>query len=219
MSAVKNATYNMAVNVASKDDKIKTPFLEIGDLRRMARENRLDTIHVLNMSDKGGTRDKGEILVPITDGNGEVKTMAIPLTFAPFDLTTLFDAEAIVKSSDFARLIASGNIVVLKEEIAKRLFEESEDLRDERERVSSGHAATTYTPPKTLEEKAANVNPTVMRIVNEERPEREKVLELKNISTLSRDDYEYIQDNSAGDTLKRFATEGLAALEGSPSIA
>ena len=191
------------------------PFLNLSTIRRLYDEKKLPVLYVLNNIDMGGRRARGIITLPVTDSNsGEQRPVTIPLTYAPFDLSSVIDVGSIVNSQYFASLVNTQKVLVFKPGVAEQLLEVNSIIRDEAIRVANGEDSNSFIPGQN-KENTTNITAAVIAIIGDDGiNDREKVSRLRVISEqITEEDYKYILANSTSDVLRRFSSEGLEGVE------
>lgn len=205
----------MMLKVLEKLKKLESkPFLDIGNARRLYKEDKLNALYVLNNADMDGRRDQGEICLSISTSNNQLVPVTIPITFAPVELSSKAPIEQIINSMEFANMVNANKILVFKPGIAEELMEIDPVVKEEAMRVANGDRATET---NFNDEKAGVIINPAMMVVLEDNAinDRDRVSKLLNMQgKLTRDDYEYILSSQTSDTMKRFATEQLKELEG-----
>jgi len=205
----------MMLKVLEKLKKIESkPFLDIGNLRRLYKEDKVHALYVLNNADMDGRRDQGEICLSISTSTNQLVPVTIPITFAPVELSSKAPIEQIINSMEFANMVNANKILVFKPGIAEELMETHSEVKEEALRVANGDRATETS---FNDEKAGVIINPAMMVVLEDNAinDRDRVSKLLNMQgKLTRDDYEYILASQTSDTMKRFATDSLKELEG-----
>lgn len=116
------------------EKEIKT--LTIGEAERAESSS----VWVLNTSDQL-QKQKGRVLITVTEGNGSAITAIIPVTFIPIDLTTQATKNAILMSPNFRKMASQGYIVMISEETAHELLSSERAKKEQRRIFSEVHGA------------------------------------------------------------------------------
>lgn len=171
------------------------------------------------MNGSGGRgQQKGIINITITEGNGQRNVVRLPVTFIPVDLTTQATKNAILSSPDFRRLVQRGFVKLVSEEDAAKMLD-SDEARKEQQRVLELDSAEleeiqTNAPEDVkamLAESSGQIGGYAMNLAHTEvgqGDEDQMVSNLRNnADSLSRDELQYIANNSKFPRVKTLAAD------------
>lgn len=165
------------------------------------------SLWVLNNSgNQGSLKQKGVINISIPEGNGQVNTIRVPITFIPIDLTTQATKNAVLSNPQFRRLVQGGLLRILSADHAEELLQ-SPDAQEEQRRIFSLGSADELQPlQETAPEQVKNIIQADQGTIsgyalnlahNSDGNEDDLVASLKaNASTLTTEELKYIVNNS-----------------------
>lgn len=82
------------------------------------------SLWVLNTSDAGGTRRRGEVMLSVMDENSKEIVVLLPSTWMPLDLSSYTDTAHFEKSTNFRAYINNELITVITDESAQQLLKD-----------------------------------------------------------------------------------------------
>lgn len=170
------------------------------------------------------TQPECMIMIPVR-AEGAESVVTVPVTWAPFDLSTAAGKAAVLQSPGFRSFVARGFIKIVDTKSAEEMFRTSAVAQEELRRANdtifkstSGNADTggselVIKPKNGVRSKAETntqtVQPRVMTLVNhvdsEEITSENASNLLANLSTLTVADRDYILANSQSPALREFA--------------
>lgn len=159
----------------------------------------------------------GAINISINDGTGQLIPLLIPMTWIPVDLTTQATKSSIITNPQFRRLVASNMLLLLSEEVAQSKLK-TKEAQDENARIyktSVGQNIESVNIPDSVKDQMnaekAKVSGFVMNIVERKDIDESACLSaLKSQAhTLSKDDLEYLINNSSYAEVKNWASSHL----------
>lgn len=152
-------------------------------------------LFVVNASSKlSDTGSRSDILIDIIQSNGSPTLLAIPDSWLPIDVTSVVSRWDALNSPIFRKAVANGMIKIVSTKEAERILE-SEDVHDERRRLTLRETEETVTTDETIDESSsiADVSPAVVELMNRPLPPRDRLAALKNMdATLTHKDVHYI---------------------------
>lgn len=181
------------------------------------------SLYVLNTSDRGGV-SRSELLMTFNI-KGQSRTVSIPNTWIPIDLTTQVpDISQIKENEDFLTHFRRKRLVVIESDTAEEALESS-DAQEEYNRVYNIKSTRQSEQVEMLEIGSHNAsdnkkpvrikaNMKVLSIINKEGlSETMKLASLKNIkSELKEDDYRYIINQPKTEDNEKIKTWASAQL-------
>ena len=159
----------------------------------------------------------GSINLSINDGTGNQIPIVIPITWVPVDLTTQATKSAIVTSPQFRRLVASRMLLLVSEETAIKSLS-TKEAQEENARIyktSAMENVGSVNIPQNVQDQIkaekAQVSGFVMNIVERKDIDENSCMSaLKSQAhTLSKDDLEYLINNSTYSDVKSWASSQL----------
>jgi hypothetical protein len=162
------------------------------------------------------TNPKGIISFLSDSGAGSNDIVTIPITWIPMDLTTQSPKKSLVNNAHFRRLVSGGVLELISEEDVMKVFS-SPDAQEERVRVfnlgATGHGIKDALPPEVKSEiDLEGVNGVIIGIANnKDLTFKDALAEIRRkTDTLSKQDYEYLSNNSIIPELKLWAKKSAA---------
>lgn len=199
--------------------EIKT--LTIGESERAESTS----VWAINVSDQL-QKQKGRVLITVTEGNGSAITVVLPVTWIPIDMTTQATKSAILMSPNFRKMVSQGYVVMISEETATELLNTDKARKEQRRIFSEVHGAqdiesegaTTGSAPTEIDYQNARsleqnkISGFAMNIAHTGADANEdnvvSQLELQ-ISSLSTEELRYIVSNSVLPKVKAAAASAI----------
>jgi hypothetical protein len=170
------------------------------------------SVWVLNNSNP-----KGNVNIMMNDGQGTSMVVQIPPTWIPIDLTTQATKSAITNSPNFRRLLSTGMLVLVDDEVAAATMAQT-DAGKEGRRVYSrvqDMVGALDALPKEAQRAAAEGNGSVsgmaMQLCVATDLEEDQVMTTVqgNLSSMTDADLRYIAENSRFPRVKEYAAQQL----------
>lgn len=183
-----------------------------------AEKDESSSLYVLNKSNP-----KGNINFVVRDSVGNSISIQIPVTFIPFDLSTLSVKADVLRTPAFRRLEAKSWIHIietksaeemLKEPKAQAEFRRLNDVLEDQENINFQtpvSESVNAEPPEAEDNISTFVQNIVLRIESE--PVESLLVELENkLDTLEAADIEYLSNNTSDDKVKAWCAEAMDAI-------
>jgi len=179
-----------------------------------AEKSDSSSVFVLNTSGAKGT-SKGIINLTIVEGNGRSTVVRIPVTFIPMDLTTQATKSAILMSPDFRRMVAQGIITVIEEADAVKMLS-SDGAQEEQRRIMNidqqhqiQDSQTSTEVQAIMAEADGKIGGFAMNIAHTADGDEDAIASnlRNNADNLSKDELQYIVNNSQFHKVKGLAAE------------
>lgn len=175
------------------------------------------SLWVLNNSGAQG-RQKGKINITIPEGNGQVHTIIVPVTFIPVDVTTQATKNAVLQNPQFRRLVQGKMLHILSDEHAESLLQNPDAQKEQQRLFSLGYEELSDmqdTAPTEVKDlinvSEGNIGGYALNLANNtDGNEDDLVSSLKsNANTLSKDELQYIVNTSTHAKVKTEAAKYL----------
>lgn len=189
-------------------------FLTVSEAEKQKESS---SLWVLNNSGAQG-RQKGKINITIPEGNGQVHTIIIPVTFIPVDITTQATKNAVLQNPQFRRLVQGKMLNVLSDEHAASLLQSPDAQKEQQRLFSLGYDELSDlqdTAPTEVKDlinvSEGNISGYALNLANNtDGNEDELVASLKsNADTLSTEELQYIVNTSTHAKVKTEAAKHI----------
>ena len=110
-----------------------TPIKSFAEIKKIAEEGDL---WIINNTDLGNSRPRGNIALSIKDANGETIPVVLQATWIPINVATMCDPVAVATSQQFRSEVGKNNVVVITNKEAAAILER-EDAKIEQEEVEN----------------------------------------------------------------------------------
>lgn len=182
--------------------------LTIADLEA----SRSSSVWVLN-----NTAPKGNVNMTMSDGQGQMIVVSVPVTWIPIDLTTQATKNAILTSPTFRRMITMGMLKLVDEDTAMTTMAGSDAQKEAQRIYSRAQELTVDEVGMPAEAKAAvaegdgSISGFALNLANAKDMDEDQVLTTlrNNESSMSPADFRYIAENSQYPRVKARAAEML----------
>jgi len=177
-----------------------------------ARTSSAQELYVMNTSMNGPRGSKTEIVLDIPMASGRVDSFTLPVTFIPVCVSDLYDAQALLNNTDFARQVQRGNITIVDPDEAREYLDGGDELVEEEKRKLALSPQQRMAESDRSQQDDSNIeakaNPQVIDIVNrteKEMPKNSKLAALLNIiGVLTKDDLNLISVRMEGPEVTKF---------------
>lgn len=127
------------------------------DVQKMLAANPATAIFVMNRSDKGNSRPRGQVMITLND-QGETSTLRVPKTFVPIEVTNLYPASVLLRSSNFLQNVNSKSIT-LHDPDECLLYLQNQDAQEELERIRTADSKYGEEMDKEMIQISTDVQP------------------------------------------------------------
>lgn len=198
--------------------------LKVTDVRNYRNHDKYkdyNSLYVVNTSDRAEGSRRTELLMTF-DFNGNPRTIAIPNTWIPIDLTSyVHDIEIILRNSDFMHFVTRRLIAVIDPDVAQDALEEKDAIAEFQRihGIDDSAEDTESFDLKSLKEARGkgkpNASSAVLNIMNKrDVTESSKLSALKAVSrSLTHDDFMYIIKEAKSNDYDRIKTWAGAELD------
>lgn len=179
-------------------------------------QEKSSSVWVINTSSKDHS-GKGIINLTIVEGNGSPSVVRIPVTDIPVDLTLQATKSALMMSPNFRRIVASRIVALVSDDEAIKLLDNDQARAEQRRllNIDEVHRIQDdqFSPQvaSIVAESSGKIGGIAMNIAHTTDGDEETVLvQLRNnISLMSKDELQYIVNNSVFHKVKAFAAEHI----------